>query len=929
MGKKSKIFTLLLFIWIFLIPCFAQRYPARCRNLDDLQRYIVSKDTLIRWPRSRYEFQRSARLQINSELMAIIPDFLINDYSGDYGTIQYTPDIDVNRDGRAVAVWTDLRNGYTDIYVQMFSSDGSFDGANFLANDLIDELNQYSPVVAVDREGDFVVVWKGRDGKRRVIRARCFQKDGTPKDGSFIVSSDYYSRWLSEPVIAMDDSGNFAIAWTAVDAIFLQLYEKGGARIGNNICVSEGDMADICRPASIAAGGSGRIVVTWGDGRNDNFDIYAQIFDEAGNPIGVNFRVNESIEVFNQSSPIINSSPSLRGNEKIDISDQFYPSVAMIGNGNFLITWTDCGTPNDGDDDVYARVYREDGTPVTGSFIVNSDGTDTDQYYSEVLTYRDTCFIVYWLDRRNGENDVYAQLYTDDGKSIGQNFELDYSIDRGSLDYDFQSEIMNIVSNEKGELISVFTGWRSYYIDEDVYIQRFDISGSLTSDICTINDDKNSSNQYNPSIIKTKDGNFYVIWLDKRNGTRDIYYRSLSNMFVASGMDNIRLDSFWYDRIAADDYGNVLALEAVQVGSDKKKLNGRFYNLNSGEVVNEFNSFKVIDGYYDVSLCNNGHFWLVWVENDTALFCQRFLINGQSCGNEIVVDNTGGKGWISDPKIAVNEKGNFVICWVVKDKMYGEIFSSDGNVVVNKFRIDNESSKSEGSFTYYISDIDMNSSGSFIVGGTFIQLFDSNGKRIGDNIIVNDEDSYSYNFFNVSIDDDGKCVVVWDDRVNWNWEIYGRRIWANGTSYGGNFRITNTSARSQVYPDVIVSGERIYTVWEDNRVEGRSWDIWANILDWDNPDNEPIEPSSDILCQNYPNPFNNYTVFYYTIPEDIHVTLTVYDMQGKVVKRVVDKNQEAGSYTVIFNPQNIPSGIYIYTIKAGRRVKSKKMVLVK
>jgi hypothetical protein len=83
------------------------------------------------------------------------------------------------------------------------------------------------------------------------------------------------------------------------------------------------------------------------------------------------------------------------------------------------------------------------------------------------------------------------------------------------------------------------------------------------------------------------------------------------------------------------------------------------------------------------------------------------------------------------------------------------------------------------------------------------------------------------------------------------------------------------------------------------------------------------------LYNNYPNPFNPSTNIKFDIPENSFVSLTVYDMLGKEISKLIHENLIAGSYTINFNLSNLTSGIYIYRIKTGKFSETKKMVLIK
>jgi hypothetical protein len=88
------------------------------------------------------------------------------------------------------------------------------------------------------------------------------------------------------------------------------------------------------------------------------------------------------------------------------------------------------------------------------------------------------------------------------------------------------------------------------------------------------------------------------------------------------------------------------------------------------------------------------------------------------------------------------------------------------------------------------------------------------------------------------------------------------------------------------------------------------------------------------LSQNYPNPFNPTTTLKYDLPEDAMVNITIYDMMGKVVKTMVNTQQNAGYKSIQWNATNnagqpVSAGLYLYTIEAGAFRQTKKMVLLK
>lgn len=89
------------------------------------------------------------------------------------------------------------------------------------------------------------------------------------------------------------------------------------------------------------------------------------------------------------------------------------------------------------------------------------------------------------------------------------------------------------------------------------------------------------------------------------------------------------------------------------------------------------------------------------------------------------------------------------------------------------------------------------------------------------------------------------------------------------------------------------------------------------------------------LEQNYPNPFNPSTVISYQLPLSCKVELTVFDILGREIEKLVEGYQDAGKYSLSFNGSDLTSGIYIYRLKAKSLDKgevferSGKMMLIK
>ncbi|MBX2974799.1 MAG: T9SS type A sorting domain-containing protein [Ignavibacteriaceae bacterium] len=83
------------------------------------------------------------------------------------------------------------------------------------------------------------------------------------------------------------------------------------------------------------------------------------------------------------------------------------------------------------------------------------------------------------------------------------------------------------------------------------------------------------------------------------------------------------------------------------------------------------------------------------------------------------------------------------------------------------------------------------------------------------------------------------------------------------------------------------------------------------------------------LSQNYPNPFNPVTIISYQIKEQGLVQLNVYNLLGQEIVTLSNEVQPAGIYEVPFDARNLPSGVYIYSLRVNDFIQNNKMTLMK
>jgi len=145
------------------------------------------------------------------------------------------------------------------------------------------------------------------------------------------------------------------------------------------------------------------------------------------------------------------------------------------------------------------------------------------------------------------------------------------------------------------------------------------------------------------------------------------------------------------------------------------------------------------------------------------------------------------------------------------------------------------------------------------------------------------------------------------------------------TNNGNNWTLVNSGLPNTYITTLIIRNNDMYAGTDGNGVWRRP--INEMITDIKNTQNSLPEEFS--LNQNFPNPFNPTTTFSFNLPNSCRVVLTIYDILGKEVTKLIDEEKGAGNYRIKYDALKLSSGIYFYQIKAGNFMATKKFVLIK
>ncbi len=288
-------------------------------------------------------------------LQAQVPsgDFQVNSYTTG---AQHTPRVAVAAGGDFVVVWTSAGSpgsdtSYSSIQGQRFARDGAPLGGQFQVNS-ITTYHQRDPSVAIDGDGDFVVVWEVGDYAANVKGQR-FSADGSPAGDEFLIDGFGYG----DPSVAIGAGGDFVVVWEYTyyySHLPGQRYAADGSPAGHQLSI--GDVASYELDPAVAAADNGDFVVVWASrGFNDDgstfYDVRGRRFGADGRPLGGRFQVNS-----------------------YSTGRQRFPSVAATAGGDFVVVWeSDASSGSEiSSRTVQGQRFAADGSPLGGELRINS-----------------------------------------------------------------------------------------------------------------------------------------------------------------------------------------------------------------------------------------------------------------------------------------------------------------------------------------------------------------------------------------------------------------------------------------------------------------------------------------------------------------------------------------------------------------------------
>jgi hypothetical protein len=559
----------------------------------------------------------------------------------------------------------------------------------------------------------------------------------------------------------------------------------------------------------------------------------------------------------NGKHPIIDETPTLRGTIRDDWlvnddtmggCDQFTPSIVSTKDG-YIGVWEDWR--NGYDSDIYVGHFDFNGSLIGAPIRVNDDTGSNCQGDASVGVDSAGNFVVVWEDKRNGDQDIYGQRYDYNGTPIGGNFRIDDD-PSGKMQYE-----PSVAVGKDGKFMVVWRDDRERHIA--VYAQIYDARGTPIGSNFKVNSGGNSNSAYNPSVSVAPDNEFAVVWADVRERKMGIYCQRYTNTGTPVGgnfkvTDNPDISRAMRKPFISYNYSDIIVVVWQDYRDHRGYSNiyGQLYDstwtpINANFRISDASSLLTSQTLPQVSIDGDGNFVVTWSDHRNNHFCpdvyaQRYDNTGSPKGSNFKVNKLSpGRQRYTNSAIGMNPTtGDFIIVWqditqALDAEILAQLYDSEGGTVENNFSLIPD----EGMGRQKQHQVSMNEDGNFIIVWEdtrynkkviFAQRYDSLGNPIGPNWEVTNISKAAYSP-SVAINSEGVFVITWVyEEPNHTTHIYARKYSSSGTPLGPEFQVDDTLSSSSVLPQVAINDKGNFVItWQDHRNSGKYCDIYAQI----------------------------------------------------------------------------------------------------
>ena len=757
--------------------------------------------------------------------------------------------------------------GYSGIFGQFFDADGNLNGP--IVELVSAESNQTMTdvSVAMDADGDFVIVWRMYDVyvMESAIIAQRFAADGETVGSEIIVASQTPVLMQDEPDVAMDADGNFMVVWQEGEysygegGIIGTFFNADGTTTGTQYPLVSAPADTLTRDASVAMDDDGNFVLVWEeyyDGAYptpDSHSIFARQFLVDGTTTGAKFIVaTDSGGAFPKNPAVamdtdgdfrilwqegygytgllgaaFNSTGTQQGPAEIIIdapgSPMFYnTTIAMDANGDFIVGWS---MYLDSDNQIMAQRFAADGSPQRSPFYVVTPSLDSGYDSPSVAIDPSGDTLITWTGYY-GRTGVVGQYFDPAGAPISPQFQFVYG------DQNTETNMPAMAMDADGDFVIT---WDQYdnYGDQIIFAQQFAAGGTPTGAEMLISD--LPGDWHDPAVAMEPDGDFMVVWQSGEYGHGGLWAQRFDSAGLpqspifrpvtsVANEPTVALDADGDFVLAwATYYHGDVWVQVFHADGTPRSQRRKMEDENSAVVIDPDGNFLIVsgEGMYDSEY--------VWAA--------RLTMDGDWLDEGVVLKTNGGNRF-ADLAVAVDPSGEIVIAWAEMSK-YG---SYQTTIMAQRFGADMMAIQPKqiiakadngGNSEDKTPAVAMDADGNFLVvqddyyGDTGIvgQFFDAGGQATsGLMLLVEPEfNRWNGNYLplrdaGIAMDDTGDFVIVWEryDQNNYFATLMAKRFSATGMPAGMEFVVTAIADFQSTDHDVAMDGDgNFMVVWDD------------------------------------------------------------------------------------------------------------------
>ncbi len=472
---------------------------------------------------------------------------------------QYTPRVAWSESDKYIIGWIDCREGQ-EAYVQRYDPTTGLVGSNTLASSGDTLFTNWDLNLCVSPQGRTLAVW-GAYGPSNSILSRWFALGMSPIGQPQVKNlASVGRRWA--PAAQFRSAGRYGLAWTE--------YNNGDADItfmafdttGNRLFTTERQLNDdvtgapAARP-SVVNTDSFRDLIAFVSRRNDDGDIYSSCVSHAGVMQYGNQRVNQDTGLNLQAEPHAAKAPegvlvvwldgrAVNGSTGQRIFGRFgsrygqftasefmisdsgqsavksSPKAIMTATGRGLVVWFD---ERNGNAQVYGRWLTTSGQLDGAEFLISTPASDLSNTFLQVGVDSLSRFYVVWLDAGVAPPAVKGKWYNSN-QSLGGSFSYN------STPVGVTINELSAAVNDSGLISLLWTG------DDDtsrkLYLTVINRTGAVVRSAAEITDHAGAS-PTEPSLSVDEHSYRCATWIDRREGTRRVYYQILTDQFLPIG----------------------------------------------------------------------------------------------------------------------------------------------------------------------------------------------------------------------------------------------------------------------------------------------------------------------------------------------------------------------------------------------------------